>query len=225
MLQHLIIRVQGIVVGISVFIVLLLVSACAGVPTYNNGSSNTSLTPSTTQSTSSGTQPTTTSAAVSFSPGELQFIGTVNSVSSNTITVSMPDNNAFTMNVTAATDRSKFNGGLPTNGQQVKATATANPDGSFTATKLDTTDSKDTTSQSIVNYKGVTTSTVGTDRVLHFKVGTKSWGYPFDANTNLKDFNGDPQTIQANQPVKVSVQFNGLVGTVLTVENSNSSNS
>ena len=221
--QCLVTYTKNILVGCSILIALLMISACAGVPTYNTTNGNSASSTSATSTTqSSGTQ--STSSTVPFSPGTLQFIGTVKSSSASAITVSMPDNSTLPLNITAATDHSHFNGGLPTNGQQVKVSATANPDGSFTATKLDTTDSKDAASQSTVDYKGVTTSTVGTDRVLHFKVGTKVWGYPFDANTNLKDFNGDPQTIQNNQSIKVSVQFNGPVGTVLKVENSNGSN-
>jgi len=163
------------------------------------------------------TQPSTT-----FAPGSLNFMGTVRSVSASSLTVSMPNGSTLLMNLTALTDRSHFGGGLPTSGQLIKVEATANADGSFTATKLDTTDASDVVNQNLVQYKGLSTSAVGADRVIHFKVGTRSYSFTIGATTDLSDVGGNAQAIQANQIVKVKVQFAGSNATVLKVERSNS---
>ena len=163
------------------------------------------------------TQPSTT-----FAPGSLNFMGTVRSVSASSLTVSMPNGSTLLMNLTALTDRSHFGGGLPTSGQLIKVEATANADGSFTATKLDTTDASDVVNQNLVQYKGLSTSAVGADQVIHFKVGTRSYSFTIGATTDLSDVGGNAQAIQANQIVKVKVQFAGSTATVLKVERSNS---
>jgi len=163
------------------------------------------------------TQPPTT-----FAPGNINFMGTVRSVSASSLTVSMPNGSTLSMNISALTDRSHFGGGLPTSGQLIKVEATANADGSFTAAKLDTTDANDVVNQNIVQYKGPSTSAVGADRVIHFKVGTKSYSFTIGATTDLSDVGGNAQAIQANQIVKVKVQFAGSSATVLKVELSNS---
>ena len=162
------------------------------------------------------TQPPTT-----FAPGKLNFMGTVRSVSSSSLTVSMPNGSALSMSITALTDRSHFGGGLPTSGQLIKVEATANADGSFTAAKLEPTDANDVVNQNIVEYNGLSTSAVGADRVIHFKVGTQSYSFTIGATTDLSDVGGNVQAIQANQTVKVKVQFAGSTATVLKVELSN----
>ncbi len=159
-------------------------------------------------------------------PGSVSFIGKVQSVSSSSIVVSMPDGSTLSMSiVNGQTDLSDFNGVLPTAGQLIKVDANANSDGSFTATKLKTTDSGDTsnaTKLNTVDYKGVTTSAVGSDRVIHFNVGSKSYSFSLGSTTDLKDFNNNSQAIPANQSVKVEVLFNGSTGTVVKVSNANS---
>jgi hypothetical protein len=162
------------------------------------------------------TQPPTT-----FAPGSIDFMGRVRSVSSSGLTVSMPNGRTLSMSITALTDRSHFGGGLPTGGQLIKVEATANADGSFTAAKLDTTDANDVVKQNIVQYKGLSTSAVGADRVIHFKVGTQSYSFTIGATADLSDVGGNAQAIQANQIVKVKVQFAGSTATVLKVELSN----
>src|SRR5215472_8216016 len=113
--------------------------------------------------------------------GSISFIGKVQSASSSNIVVSMPDGSTLSMNiVNGQTDLSDFNGSLPGANQLIKVDANANTDGSFTATKLKTTDSGDTsnsTKLNTVDFHGVTTSAVGSDRVLHFKVGNKSYSF------------------------------------------------
>jgi hypothetical protein len=163
------------------------------------------------------TQPPTT-----FAPGSINFMGRVRSVSASGLTVSMPNGRTLSMSITALTDRSShFVGGLPTTGQLIKVQAVANADGSFTAAKLDTTDANDVVDQNIVQYKGLSTSAVGADRVIHFKVGTQSYSFTIGATTDLSDVGGNAQAIQANQIVKVKVQFVGSTATVLKVELSN----
>ena len=159
-------------------------------------------------------------------PGSISFIGKVQRVSSSSIVVSMPDGSTLSMNiVNGQTDLSDFNGSLPGANQLIKVDANTNSDGSFTATKLKTTDSGDTSNQTKLNtvdFQGVTTSAVGSDGVIHFKVGNKSFSYTIGSNANLGDFNNNAQSIQANQAVKVEVQFNGATGNVVKVSNANS---
>src|SRR5216683_3048726 len=93
--------------------------------------------------------------------GNISFIGKVQSASSSSIVVSMPDGSTLPMNT--------------------------------------------------VDFKGVTTSAVGSDGVIHFKVGNKSYSFSISSSTDLGDFN-NAQSIQANQAVKVEVLFNGNSG-------------
>ena len=159
-------------------------------------------------------------------PGSISFIGKVQSVNNSSIVVSMPDGSTLSMSiVNGQTDLSDFNGSLPATNQLIKVDANANNDGSFTATKLSATDSGDTSDQTKLNtveYDGVTTSAVGSDGVIHFKVGNKSFSFTIGSSTELGDFNNNAQSIQTNQAVKVEVLFNGNSGTVVKVSNANS---
>jgi hypothetical protein len=206
-------------------IMMLLASACAGVPTSPTTTTGTSNTPGTTTATGTtagstpGTnQPTATQQAATFEPGSIQFTGQVTSVTASSITVGMPDE-PLTMSITPQTDLSHFNGGRPTNGQFVNIDALASNSG-FTATKIEQADQKDQTKQNSVQYRGVTRSAVGTDNVLHLGVGDKTWDFTINQTTDLGHFN-NAQSIQANQAVTVKVQFNGASGTVLKVESNN----
>ncbi|HZS75838.1 MAG TPA: DUF5666 domain-containing protein [Ktedonobacteraceae bacterium] len=151
-------------------------------------------------------------------PGQIQFIGTVTSTGNNSIVVRMPDGSSLSM-TTNGTDLSDFNNTLPATGTQVKVTAVANTDGSFNAQKIKHTDSGDTQNVNIVEYQGVTTSAVGSDRVIHFTVGNKSFTFTISANADLSDFNNNAQAITNGMTVKVKVQFNGSTPTVLKVSN------
>ena len=115
------------------------------------------------------------------------------------------------MKVTSQTDLSDFDDELPPQGTLVKVEAIANADGSFTATKLKHEDSNDPKIK-VITYQGVTTSTVGADDLIHFQVGFQSYAFPISSSADLKDFNGHPQAIQANQAVKVEVQFDEIEG-------------
>jgi len=160
--------------------------------------------------------------------GSISFIGKVQSVSSDnsSIVVIMPDGSTLPMKiVNGQTDLKDFNGSLPSANQLIKVDANANSDGNFTATQLKTTDSGDTSNQTKLNtvdFQGITTSSVGSDRVIHFKVGNKSYSFTIGSNADLSDFNNNAQSIQTNQAVKVKVQFNGATGTVVKVGSANS---
>jgi hypothetical protein len=122
--------------------------------------------------------------------------------------------------VNGQTDLSKFNGALPAVGQVIKVSATAN-NGSFTATILGPTSSSDLPNQNIVVYNGVTTQAVGSDRVIHFTVGNRSFSFPIDPTAQLTNFSGNAQSIANGTSVKVKVQFSGTSGTALDVSNNN----
>ncbi len=152
-------------------------------------------------------------------PGSIDYIGNVQLVNSSSIVVKMPDGSPLTMSiVTGQTDLSKFNGVQPAVGQLIKVSATAN-NGSFTATELKPTDSGDLQDQNTVKFQGVTTQSVGSDRVIHFAVGNRPFSYPIISTADLKDFNGNAQSIANGTSVKLDVQFNGTSGTALDVSN------
>jgi len=157
-------------------------------------------------------------------PGTIDFIGMVRSTSNGTITVSMPDGQELSMNiVNGLTDLGDLDGLLPRVGQFVKVTTIANTtDGSFTASKLDLAEPDEIQDQNTVKYQGFTTSMVGADNKLHFKVGNKSFSFPIITEADLKDFNFNAQNISNNSPVKAKVVFNGSTGTVVSVDNENS---
>ncbi len=158
-------------------------------------------------------------------PGSISFVGKVQNVGPASIVVSMPNGSTLTLSiVNGQSDLSDFNGVLPTVGQTVKVTANANTDGSFMAAKLKTTDQgdlSDPTKLNTVDYQGVTSSAVGSDRVIHFAVGNKSYSFTIGSTADLSDFNNNAQAIQTNQMVKVEVLFNGSTATVTKVSSSN----
>lgn len=154
-------------------------------------------------------------------PGSIDFIGSVRSVNSSSIVVSMPDGSTLSMSIVSGqTDLSKFNGALPGVGQVIKVSATAN-NGSFTASELKPTDSGDLQDQNTVTFQGVTTQAVGSDRVIHFAVGNKSFNYAIASTAELSDFNGNAQSIANSTPVKIKVQYTGTSGSALDVSNNN----
>jgi len=154
-------------------------------------------------------------------PGSIDFIGKVQSVNSSSIVVSMPDGSTLSMSiVNGQTDLSKFNGAQPAVGQVIKVSATAN-NGSFTATELKPTDSGDLQDQNSVTFKGVTTQAVGSDRVIHFAVGNRSFSFAIASTAELKDFGGNAQSIANGTSVKVKVLYSGTSGSALDVSNNN----
>ncbi len=171
--------------------------------------------PNVTETTNS-TEPQT-----SLEQGNISFTGKVQSVGNNRIVVSMPNGQTLSMSINSQTDLSDFNGALPTTGTLVKVKAIANTDGSFTASTVKPATPGDL-DQNVIDYHGVTTSAVGSDRALHFKVATKSYSFTIGSTANLSDFNNNAQSIGNNLQVKVEVQFNGATGTVIQVGDSNS---
>jgi hypothetical protein len=170
-----------------------------------------------TTTSTNGQSTTTTSVA----QGTLDFDGKVQSINASSITVTMPNGESIQMAINNLTDREDFANGLPTVGQQIKVDGYTNPDGSFIAKKfsiLKADDQANTIKLNTVDFKGVTTSAVGSDQVLHFNVGTKSYSYTLNSTTQMKDF-VNSQAIQSNQIVKVEVLFNGSNGSVVKVEN------
>lgn len=156
-------------------------------------------------------------------PGSISYIGKVQSVDANSITVSMPSGDNITMSISATTDHSDFGTGLPQNGQQVKVKATTFNDGNFTAASLDIVkpdDAANPTKLNTVDFNGVTTSTVGSDNVVHFRVGSKDFSYTANSTTLIKGF-ANLQAIPTNTAIKVDVLFNGSNGTVLKVDSGN----
>jgi hypothetical protein len=154
-------------------------------------------------------------------PGSIEFNGTVQSVSSNgsSIVVTMQDGKTLPMSINAQTDQSDLNGVRPSTGQSIHVEAIANTDGSFTATKLKPADTGDNANEAI--YKGVTIQAVGSDRVIHFAVGNKSFSFQIASTADLTDFNNNAQSIGNNVSVKVTTQFSGTSGTVIKVETQN----
>jgi hypothetical protein len=122
------------------------------------------------------------------------------------------------MIVNSDTKLSDFDGDLPTQGTLVKVEAVANNDHdhSFTAKELKRGDPNDS-KINVITYQGVTTSTIGADDLIHFKVGFKNYTFTVPSSADLEDFNGNPQAIQANQAVKVEVQFGESEGMVIKV--------
>jgi hypothetical protein len=166
-----------------------------------------------------GETPTTGETPVANEPGSINFTGKVQSASNNSIVVSLPDGSSLTMSIVSGqTDLSDFNNALPTAGRTITVQATANTtDGSFLASKLGQADSGDLQSQNVVDFQGVTSSTVGADHVIHFAVGNKSFNYAISSNADLSDFSGNAQNIGNHANVKVEVTFNGTTGTATKV--------
>lgn len=171
-----------------------------------------------------GTTATDTNNSGINEPGSLSFIGKVQSASGSTIVVAMPNGQTLSANiVNGQSDLSKFGGNLPAVNTIVKVKANANADGSFLLAELDTANTEDvqnTTKLNTVDIQGTTTQAVGSDNVVHLKVGNKNFAFATSPNTELKNF-ANVQAIASNQAIKVEVLFNGSNGTLLKVENSN----
>lgn len=156
-------------------------------------------------------------------PGSIEYIGSVQSSGNGSITVRMPDGQALQMNiVNGQSDLGDLNGVLPGAGQLVQVKAVANPDGSFMLSKLDLPKADDVAQQqNVVTYQGVTTSAVGADGKLNFKVGNKSFSYQIGTGADLKNFANNAQSIGNNVAVKVEVVFNGATGSIMSVDTAN----
>lgn len=154
-------------------------------------------------------------------PGSIDFMGKVQSYGNGNLVVAMPNGQTLTAKVVnGQSDLSDLNGAQVNAGQQVKVEATANADGSFTATKLDLAQLDDSQDQNVVDYQGVTTGAVNNNTVS-FKVGNKSYSYHIGSGADLGDFNNNAQSIGNNMAVKVKVLFNGNNGMVIGIDNAN----
>lgn len=159
---------------------------------------------------------TTTPETGTNAPGSITFYGRVQSVGNNSLVVTMPTGGTLSFTTNGTTDLKDWNNGLPGVGTNVKVEVNANSDGSFTATKVGNVDpGKDDTNKA--DFTGVTTAAVGSNHVLNFKVGNKSFSFPIASTADLKDFNGNAQSIQNGANIKVTVQFVGSNGSVTDV--------
>jgi len=161
-----------------------------------------------------------TEPSTSLLQGSISFIGTVQSVAPNRIVVSMPNGRTLAMSANNQTDLSDFNGTLPSTGTLVEVTTTANTDGSFTATAFKTATPGDP-DQNVIDYQAITTSAVGNDAVLRFKVANQNYSFTIGSTADLGDFNNNARAIGTNLHVDVEVRFNGSTGAVIKVGNSN----
>lgn len=184
---------------------------------------------SNTQPQEASSSNTSTPAAVSNqngtpAQGNIQFAGHVQSANGSNVVVGTPDGQNLTINiVTGQTDTSDMNGTALSSGQVVKVKAHTDQNGNFVADKV-SIDNKLEDQQkdmSTVQYQGVTTSAVGTNNQISFKVGNKSYSFPIGTGADLKDFNNNAQSINSNQTVKVKVFFNGTNGTATDISNPN----
>jgi Domain of unknown function (DUF5666) len=191
-----------------------------GTYSITNGTQpiNNEATPGVTQGIETQTpQANNTQTTTVNEPGSIQFKGKVQQVSNNSIVVNMPSGQNLTMRIVSGlTDLRDFNNALPTMGQLVKVKSVANTnDGSFSAAKVSSADPTDSDLNE-VQYQGVTTSTVGPDHVIHFKIGNQSFSFPIDPNADIHDFD-NAQSIGSNRAVKLQVIFQGNSGTVQKV--------
>ena len=217
-------RFQVVLVGTAALAIMLFVSACAGTGSSTGQSTTNPSTNTTTTSTTPVQQPTTTQSTsptaqpVAFKAGGISFIGPVKSITSSSLVMSAPNGQAYTLAITAQTDRTAYGGSLPAVGASVDMDSTINPDGSLSATRLKPAQPGDPDLNNIA-YTGITTSAVGVDRILHFTAGTKSYTFTIPATADLSDFSGNAQAIGVNISVKVKVQYPS--NTIVSVGNAN----
>lgn len=180
----------------------------------NDGTPTTNETPSTNDTPSTNETPSTETTTAN-EPGSMTFYGNVQSAGTNSLVVTMPTGGTLSFTTNSSTDLADWNNALPGVGTHVKVVVNANNDGSFTATKVGNVDAANNATQAI--YTGVTTSALGSDRMLHFTVGNRSFTFAVASNADLSAFNGN---IANGTTVTVTVQFNGSTGSVVQVGNS-----
>lgn len=156
--------------------------------------------------------------------GNIEFAGKVQNVNGSSITVGTPDSQNLTINiVTGQTDTSDMNGTALNSGLTIKVKAHTDQNGNFVADKIGIDKPEDQQQDmSTVQYQGVTTSAVGSDNRISFKVGDNTYSFPIGTGADLKDFNNNAQSIQNGVQVQVKVTFNGNNGTVVKISNPNS---
>ena len=156
--------------------------------------------------------------------GGISFIGKVQQTNGSIIVIAMPNGQTLSMTVVnGQSDLAHVGGSIPAINTVVKVEANAMTDGSFTLSKLEATDAgdlQDATKINTVDMHGTTTQAVGSDNIVHMKVGSKIFAFVLNSSSELKDF-ANAQAITNNQPVKVEVLFNGSNGSILKIENNN----
>ncbi|GCE47378.1 hypothetical protein EI42_00909 [Thermosporothrix hazakensis] len=151
----------------------------------------------------------------------IEFTGTVKQASKDSLSVTMPNGKELAMRVTEQTRRDKVPPDQPTVGQLIKVKTIADNQGNFVANKLELPDDEDRREPGIkkVHFEGITTSPVGKDNILHFKVGNNTYDLPIDpSRTRIEDF-ANAQSIPGKQPVDVEVIYDGTRGAVTKVDN------
>jgi len=179
----------------------------------NQGTPTTNDTPTTNET------PSTTETATTNEPGTIEFYGTVQSQGTNSFVVTFPTGGTLSFTTNSSTDLSDWSSspnGLPGVNTHVKVDVTANADGSFTATKVGNVDTANNATQA--TFAGVTTAAVGSDRVIHFTVGNKTFSFAIASNAVLSNFNNNAQSIPNGAHVTVIVQFNGTSGSAIEVD-------
>jgi hypothetical protein len=174
-----------------------IVSGTNFTPDNNEGTPTTNET--------STTNETPTPETGTNEPGTMTFYGHVQSVGSNSLVVTMPTGGTLPFTTNGSTDLNDWannSNRLPNVGTPVKVQVTANPDGSFTATKVGNVDAGNTDTNQ-AQYTGVTTAAAGSGQVLRFRVGNQSFSFPSGAS------------------VSITVQFSGSNGSVINVSNPN----
>jgi hypothetical protein len=187
-------------------------------PTQTNATPGVNETPDTTETP--GTTETPDATETTSSTGSFTLVGPVQSASSSSLTVTMPDGTALTIAITAQTDQSDLNGAQLSAGQKVKVDVVGNATG-LSADKIKLADSGDQADANTIDFKGTTTQAVGSDHMLHFTVGNRAFSYALSSSADLSDFGNNANGIASGTQVKVKVQFNGTTGVVIKVSNNN----
>src|SRR5437588_12014431 len=131
----------------------------------NVTSENNQGTPETTETPSSNE--TSTPETGTPAQGTIKFNGNVQSSGTNSMVVSLPGGGTISLSTNGSTDLGAFNTSIPSTNTQVKVTANANTDGSYTATKISKADSS-SDDLNTITFQGRTTAAVGSDNVIHF---------------------------------------------------------
>lgn len=171
--------------------------------------------PEGTETPESGETPSASSQSDSIS-----FTGPLQSASSSSVTATMPDGSALTVAINAQSDLNGLNSAQLHAGQSVKIEALASSNG-FVAKSVKLADTGDQNDAHSVDFKGHASGQVGSDKILHFTVGSRSFSYALGNSVDLGDFGGNASSIASGTAIKVTVVFNGTTGTVSKVSNSN----
>ena len=161
----------------------------------------------------------TTSNAGPPVQGKITFVGKVQSLSASQLVATLPSGDSLTIDINATTSNTL--GGQTASGQSIFIEALTNPDGTLVARTLDVADQSEQNDPNVsneVDFTGFTTSPVGSDHVIHFKVGTNVYSAALVVGTTDLRHTKGIQSLTANMRVKVNVLYNGTNATALKVE-------